>query len=757
MKKIAKRIAFSVLAMAMCFSTALFTACGTQGEKGETGAQGVQGEKGETGAQGKPGTDGKSAYEIAVENGFKGTEAEWLESLKGGSGTEGKSAYEIYVESVPEGEKVMTKEEWLESLKGAGGGEGPRGPEGPQGPAGEVGTVWFTGNGLPSAQGDKLKDARKGDFYINLNTNTIYIMDEKGEWSFMMNVNDNNNISKWNGTIPGWTKPNLSEEEIIKNAPVSYVVNEELHTIDLYNADAFAWFAYRAVLGQEGFKGYTVNLHSDIDLDNQMWIPIGLGARSNAPRMAFQGIFNGNGHTVYNLNSEKFYNSIKYGKRVDNGVEAEGYYIEYNHKGEDGKTTLIKIPFQVKENREQLAIAMGGNKFGFKEGDGFTYGLFAKTSGATIRNLNVKGVKIDMPEKEVAGAPNTLKTDNVGIIVGYAYGSVTVENCTVGQFEHDKTVGYIKNCNTIGGIIGRCYAGTDIDGTGLADEGDEYGKIMIRNCTNNLDIVGAYGDKVAGIIAHPGYFADMLIEDCTNNGVIEGCVAGGIIAFREVQVNNGTMTMRDCTNNGDIIATQYGGGLIGDRSSAFEAGKKEIKSMFSMQNSTNNGDIIGKLGETVKTYSNGGQTVNVKYRQVRLGGLIGNLTMSPLEKSMYVNSNSNGRVIINDYTPDTATSDASAKVSVRAGGLIGSINCLKGSSADKIGQLTVACGNSADVIYKVAANKITIPNFNLTDNEDVNVCIGHMLIDHTETVTDATLEKVLKVVYFVNTGSVIKP
>lgn len=33
------------------------------------------------GEQGKPGKDGKSAYQIAVDNGFKGTEAEWLKSL----------------------------------------------------------------------------------------------------------------------------------------------------------------------------------------------------------------------------------------------------------------------------------------------------------------------------------------------------------------------------------------------------------------------------------------------------------------------------------------------------------------------------------------------------------------------------------------------------------------------------------------------------------------------------------------------------
>ena len=40
---------------------------------------------------GGSGTAGKSAYEIAVDNGFVGTETEWLESLKGSDGKDGKS------------------------------------------------------------------------------------------------------------------------------------------------------------------------------------------------------------------------------------------------------------------------------------------------------------------------------------------------------------------------------------------------------------------------------------------------------------------------------------------------------------------------------------------------------------------------------------------------------------------------------------------------------------------------------------------
>lgn len=49
--------------------------------------RGRKGDKGDTGA------DGKSAYEVAKDNGFEGTEAEWLDSLKG-TGNSGGISYE---------------------------------------------------------------------------------------------------------------------------------------------------------------------------------------------------------------------------------------------------------------------------------------------------------------------------------------------------------------------------------------------------------------------------------------------------------------------------------------------------------------------------------------------------------------------------------------------------------------------------------------------------------------------------------------
>jgi len=59
------------------------------GPAGPAGAQGATGNSGTNGIDGTNGTDGISAYDVAVENGFVGTEAAWLLSLEGTDGTDG--------------------------------------------------------------------------------------------------------------------------------------------------------------------------------------------------------------------------------------------------------------------------------------------------------------------------------------------------------------------------------------------------------------------------------------------------------------------------------------------------------------------------------------------------------------------------------------------------------------------------------------------------------------------------------------------
>ena len=91
------------------------------------------------GANGEKGTDGKSAYQIAVEQGYQGSESDWLSSLKGDKGDTGER-----------GEKGDT------GLQGERGEKGETGQQGEQGPMGEKGDPGDRGlQGVPGEKGEK--------------------------------------------------------------------------------------------------------------------------------------------------------------------------------------------------------------------------------------------------------------------------------------------------------------------------------------------------------------------------------------------------------------------------------------------------------------------------------------------------------------------------------------------------------------------------------------------------------------------------
>lgn len=76
------------------------------------------------------GVDGASAYQIAVDNGFEGTEAEWLESLQGEPGEKGEQG-----DPGEKGEKGELGE------KGEQGAQGEPGPQGDPGAPGVVQSI----------------------------------------------------------------------------------------------------------------------------------------------------------------------------------------------------------------------------------------------------------------------------------------------------------------------------------------------------------------------------------------------------------------------------------------------------------------------------------------------------------------------------------------------------------------------------------------------------------------------------------------
>lgn len=105
--------------------------------------------------------EGKSAYDIAVDEGFVGTPTEWLETL------DGKSAYQIWEEQPANTGK--TEQEFLTSLIGADGADGPPGAPGK--------VVNIKGTVTMTVFEDEIQDAgdhKIGDaWFVTTNTDTV--------------------------------------------------------------------------------------------------------------------------------------------------------------------------------------------------------------------------------------------------------------------------------------------------------------------------------------------------------------------------------------------------------------------------------------------------------------------------------------------------------------------------------------------------------------------------------------------------------
>ena len=133
------------------------------------------------GKDGKDGENGKSAYEIAVQNGYDGTETDWLESLKGQKGDTGEPG-------IP----------------------GEKGDQGEKGEKGDAGTPGKNGvNGKDGANGINGKDGADGYSPIATVTETdtgaaITITDKNGTTTATVKNGTNAEATLWGDYTPGW-------------------------------------------------------------------------------------------------------------------------------------------------------------------------------------------------------------------------------------------------------------------------------------------------------------------------------------------------------------------------------------------------------------------------------------------------------------------------------------------------------------------------------------------------------------------------
>ena len=209
-----------------------------------TSLKGEKGDQGATGETGQAGQPGLSAYQLAVNAGFKGTEAEWLDYLRKGpqgpqgnpgtNGKDGQSAYQIWLNNGHKG----TETDFLNSLIGARGEQGPQGEPGKNGQDGAQ---------VPQGQpGQNGKDGATPS--LKFGTITSVGPDQPAKAELIDNGNDSYTL---NLTIPRGAKG--------ETGGVNQVIKPELTigTVTTVNSDEKA----TASLTKTSDTGYAINLN----------------------------------------------------------------------------------------------------------------------------------------------------------------------------------------------------------------------------------------------------------------------------------------------------------------------------------------------------------------------------------------------------------------------------------------------------------------------------------------------------------------
>lgn len=331
-----------------------------------------------------------------------------------------------------------------------------------------------------------------------------------------------------------------------------------------------------AVVGASvDFAGQTIKLTDDITLTDD-WYPICPGSRdgSSAVGTAFAGTFDGDGHTIYNLDFDSSASGALGFIGICNGL-VKNLTIA---NSQISKPTCKELGFVVG------LLVEGGSVINCTVADDCS--LVGKDgTGAIAGRILIEGsilgctnnANVSLADKSLAG---------VGGIVGKAYysavgKSISISDCT----NNGKITG-----NIAGGIVGLCAGDVSncINNGEIVSYGNGGGIVgqqttcgSISGCRNNglvtLTKVDASSSKYSagGIVGYIGYSKDatsygkqqtVVVNGNLNMGNINASKAdfgaGGIIGL----VENHLVAKQNVNACLAIIGSQYAGGIVGSAS-----------------------------------------------------------------------------------------------------------------------------------------------------------------------------------------------
>ena len=612
----------------------------------------------------KAGADGKSAYELAVEQGFNGTVEEWLTSLIGAKGDDGVGIEKVEIDYKGAIVITMTNGEryelWAEKFCTHSDMESTI----THPTCGEAGYTSYS----CSKCGVSYKDdytAPTGHHLIN------------GECFYCDYVAPYGEIE----TDTSWFDSSLA-------------------TYTLTTREQLAGLAYLVNNGNN-FSGKTVLVEGHIDLGNAEWIPIGT---KDAP---FAGTFDGQGFTISGL-------------KITNPTSYVGFFGYVNGTIKNFKLTGANVTvngtFTI-DSYAAIACGYSTNKIvgvstaGHLNATVTNYvGGVVGFIGNTLQNCS-NSAEISAPEASyvggIAGALNytgsydILNLVNSGSVVGanYVGGLIGHIKNHANWNSNDTTYynklngfansGEIKGISYVGGLIGYAYAAI----TGDYSDGSTI--ITVTEANNTANVTG-------------------------------DTYVGGLLGY--IYTDNGTSQVLKSASSGTVTAKAYIGGLAGKLENVkliecSNAGSNIIATYYESDGTTYYAYVGGYAGWG-HYFEDCHNTVNITYneRGMYVGGIAG-YTVSALvncsntaditaEKANYVGGiagrfNNAGSFDFSDLTNSGKIVGADY-----VGGLIGSLE-------------NIATWNSNDSTYRL--NMTRLENIgNVTGYNYVGGFIGHV-------------------------------
>lgn len=352
------------------------------------------------------------------------------------------------------------------------------------------------------------------------------------------------------------------------------------------------------------FESKTINIESDIDLQNIEWTPI--GSSESTP---FKGTVIGLTSSNCNISNLYVYTTNLYaglfgytdGASFTN-LSVSGAVYSTNTSGSAGSVAGYAINSITVDNCVSNCYVSGAFAGGIV---GFCYSLNNSAASYIISNCTNSGVVSGKVSGGILGREDNASSSvtvsvsnciNTGSISSYGTsGTANGVICAggiVGFVEYSKencvlnllsclNQGQVVASEKVGGILGSFFGYFDFSGS-----------VTVQDCNNQGNIIsqavwgGGTGGIVGRIDSDNTYTTGSIfsVSLCNNYGDISGKMnVGGVIGFYENRNND---TIMSCSNNGSISCTgNYAGGVIG----SFESYAGSLSSL------TNYGAVSGKV------------------------------------------------------------------------------------------------------------------------------------------------------------------